>query len=65
MDPTIIFNTIQTVFNILGVFIAAIQLHRQWPRHDIGVSISVEYIKSEVKFDSILIKLERQFRLTQ
>lgn len=39
MDPELLLAAIQTIFAILAVIIAAVQLLQQWPRRDIEVSI--------------------------
>jgi hypothetical protein len=39
MDVEVFLGTIQTIFAILGVGIAAIQLLQQWPRPHVMVSL--------------------------
>jgi hypothetical protein len=38
MDPELVLSSVQTVFAILAVGIAAVQLLQQWPRPNILVS---------------------------
>lgn len=37
MDPELLLGAIQTIFAILAVMIAAVQLLQQWPRHEVSV----------------------------
>lgn len=43
MDPELVLGAIQTIFGILAVAIAAVQLVQQWPRHVIKVNLVLQY----------------------